>query len=68
MFNSYLQLELRRKNIWHAGHHKTMASFKSVSYVHNRCRSRYRKLIAVYLLRGQREKLMFPPQMYLIEL
>ena len=39
MFNSYHQLELRRKNIWHEGCHKTLANFKSVAYVHNRCRS-----------------------------
>ena len=38
MFNSYLQLELRRQNIWHAGHHQPMANFKSVAYVHKRCR------------------------------
>ena len=42
MFNSYLQLGLHRKNIWHAGHHKTMANFKSAAYVHNRCWSKYR--------------------------
>ena len=41
MFNSYLQLELRRKNIWHAGHHKTVANFKSVAYVHNQCCSKF---------------------------
>ena len=41
MFNSYHQLELRRKNIWHEGCHKTLANFKSVAYVHNRCRSEY---------------------------
>ena len=41
VFNSYLQLELCRKNIWHAGHHKAMANFKSVAYVQNRCRSTY---------------------------
>ena len=41
MFNSYLQLELRRKNIWHAGHHKTTANFKPVAYVHKRCWSKY---------------------------
>ena len=27
-----------------AGHHKTMANFKSVAYVHNRCRSKYSML------------------------
>ena len=32
---------INRKNIWHAGHHKTIANFKSVAYVHNRCRSKY---------------------------
>ena len=41
MFNSYLQLELRIKNIWHTGHDKTMANFKSVAYVYNGCRSKY---------------------------
>ena len=41
MFN--LQLELHIKNIWHAGHDKTMANFKSVAYVYNRCRSKYSK-------------------------
>ena len=44
MFNSYLQLELRRQNIWHAGHHRPMANFKSVAYVHKRCRSKYKTL------------------------
>ena len=42
MFNSYLQWELHRKTVWHAGQHKTMANFQSVAYVHNRCRSKYR--------------------------
>ena len=34
MLNSYLQLELRRQDIWDAEHQKTMANFKSVAYVH----------------------------------
>ena len=42
MFNSYLQQELHKKTVWHAGQHKTMANFQSVAYVHNRCRSKYR--------------------------
>ena len=40
-FNSYLQLELRRQNVRYAGHHKTMANFKPVVYVHKRCWSKY---------------------------
>ena len=48
MFHSKLQLELHRKNIWHAGQHKTMANFKSVAYVHNRCRCKYNGLDFVY--------------------
>ena len=46
MFNSYHQLELCRKNIWHEGCHKTLANFKSVAYVHNRCRSEYSILLS----------------------
>ena len=46
MFNSYLQLELHIKNIWHAGHDKTMANFKSVAYVYNRCRSKYNDILS----------------------
>ena len=41
MLNLYLQLELHRQNIWNAGHHKKMANFKSVAYVHKRCWSKY---------------------------
>ena len=41
MFNLYPQLELRRQNIWDAGHHKTMANFRSVAYAHNWCWSKY---------------------------
>ena len=45
MFNSYIQLELRRQNIWHTGHHKLMANFKSVAYVRKRCRSKYKWIL-----------------------
>ena len=48
MCNPYFQLELPRKNICHAGHHKTMANFKSVAYVHNRCRSKYNVFFLIY--------------------
>ena len=46
MFNSYLQLELRRKNIWHAGHHKTIANFKSVTNAHKHSRPKYSNFVA----------------------
>ena len=50
MLNSYLQLELPWQNIWHAGHLKIMASFKSVAYVYNRCRSKYSVGLGLALL------------------
>ena len=39
--HSYFQLVLHRHNIWLARHHKTMANFMSVAYVHNRWRYQY---------------------------
>ena len=46
-------MELSRKNIWHAGHHKKMANFKSVAYVHSRCRSKYNTSINLYPAQSQ---------------
>ena len=50
IFNTYLQLELRRKNILYAGHHKTMANFKPVSHVHNRNRYKYNYPLARFFI------------------
>ena len=41
VIHSHFQLALHRHNISLAGHHKTVANFMSVAFVHNRCRYKY---------------------------
>ena len=51
LFPTYWNWNCVSRIFWHAGHHKTMAIFKSIAYAHNRCRSKNNVCSAISLLR-----------------